>query len=230
MDPPEQFSSFYEWKKQFNLKSFLTSPQKSLLQSKLTVPVLKQWDAVTHIHSSTHCGYNERQRKTSLSTVSKPAAVEQTLSLRERKTKRADRCQKKLSLNQCNFLPSRLWPKRPFGVFQLFLLFFLLSSLRYIVNRNAHWKAELARGREGLWRGIYLSVCQSASVCVFLRSGHRHKNLVHFLHFRKHFHNFKYNNFLSGKTPGIIHVYLAFIYLFFSPERKGLEKKGGAHR
>lgn len=93
-----------------------------------------------------------------------------------------------------------------------------LSSLRYSLNHNAHGGAELARKGEGM----YLSFCQCTSAYVFLRSRRRPKNLVHFLHFRKHFHNFKYNNFPFGKTPRIIHVYLAFIYLFSYPERKGL--------
>lgn len=66
---------------------------------------------------------------------------------------------------------------------------------------------------------------QRASADVFLRSRHRPKILVQFLHFRKHFHNFKYNNFLFGKTLGIIHVYLAFIYLFLFPRKKRIEGK-----
>lgn len=87
---------------------------------------------------------------------------------------------------------------------------------------------ELVREREGCGRAY---ICLSAStrlLMFFLDQDTGLKNLVQFLNFRKHFHNFKYNNFLSGKTPGIIHVYLAFIYLSTSPERKGLEKKKGS--
>ena len=86
---------------------------------------------------------------------------------------------------------------------------------------------ELVRDREGCG-GTYICLSASARLLMFfLDQDTGLKNLVQFLHFRKHFHNFKYNNFLFGKTPGIIHVYLAFIYLFSSPERKGLEKKKG---
>lgn len=188
-------------------------------------------DTATHFHSSAYFGYNERKRKTSSMAVSKPAAVEQTASLQESKTKRAGRCQKKLCLNQCNFLPSRLWPEGPFRVFHHFCFFAKNSfSFEIYCKSQCTLRGWASRRKGGLWRGIYLSFCQCASAYVFLRSRHRPKNLVHFLHFRKHFHNFKYNNFLFGKTPGIIHVYLAFIYLFSSPERKGLEKKGRAHR
>lgn len=69
-----------------------------------------------------------------------------------------------------------------------------------------------------------LSFCQWASAHVFLRSSHRAKNLVRFLYSRKHFHNFKYNNFLFGMMPGIIRMYSAFIYLVCSLDRKGLEE------
>lgn len=96
----------------------------------------------------------------------------------------------------------------------------ILSAVRYTVNHDAHGAAEVAGETEGCGGAC---ICLSASV--FLRSRHRPKNLLHFRLFKKHFHNFKYNNFLFGKTLWIIHVYLAFIYLFSSPERKGLKKE-----
>lgn len=61
---------------------------------------------------------------------------------------KADRCQKKLSLNQCNFLPSRPWLKGPFGVF--FSTFNDIFFLHWdtTVNHNRH----AARKRKGgLW-------------------------------------------------------------------------------
>ena len=74
-------------------------------------------------------------------------------------------------------------------------------------------------------RGAY--VCLSANV--FLGSGYRRcrrqkkekregrKKMwsISFL-FRKHSYNFKYNNFLFGKTLGIMPVCLALIYPVFS--------------
>lgn len=76
--------------------------------------------------------------------------------------KKADRCQKKLSLNQCNFLPSCLWPEGPFRVFQhVWFLYEILSALRYTVNHNAHGGAEIVREREGCG-GLY--ICLSASM------------------------------------------------------------------
>lgn len=84
---------------------------------------------------------------------------------------------------------------------------------------------ELVREREGCGRAY---ICLSAStrlLVFFLDQDTGLKNLVQFLYFRKHFHNFKYNHFLFGEMLGISHVYLAFIYLFSSPERKGLKKK-----
>lgn len=150
--------------------------------------------------------------------------------------KKADRCQKKLSLNQCNFLPSCLWPEGPLRVFYLFSFFFLFffekekkkPALRYTVNHNAQGGAELVREKGGLWKHIYYFPASVRLLMFFLDQDTVLKNLVHFLHFRKHFHNFKYNNFLFGKTQRIIRVYLDFIYPFSYPERKGLKKKGGA--
>lgn len=69
-------------------------------------------------------------------------------------------------------------------------------------------------GTEGLWN---LSFCQWASAHVFLRSSLRAKNLVQFLYFRKHFHNFKYNNFLFGMMPAIIHTYIWLSFICFAP-------------
>lgn len=78
-------------------------------------------------------------------------------------------------------------------------------------------------------KGRVVSFGQRASAHVFLRSRHKSKNPVEFLHFRKYFYDFKYNHFLFGVKPNITHMYLAFIYFFSSSfERNGLEKKDGA--
>lgn len=100
--------------------------------------------------------------------------------------------------------------------------------MRYTVNHNAQGGAELVREKGGLWKHIYYFPASVRLLMFFLDQDTVLKNLVHFLHFRKHFHNFKYNNFLFGKTQRIIRVYLDFIYPFSYPERKGLKKKGGA--
>lgn len=77
-------------------------------------------------------------------------------------------------------------------------------------------------GTGGLWN---LSFCQGASAHVFVRSSHRTKTLVKFLYFRKYFHNFKYNNFLFGMMPGIIHMYIWLSFICFAPQtEKGLEE------
>lgn len=79
-------------------------------------------------------------------------------------------------------------------------------------------------GMGGLWN---LSFCQQASAHVFVRSSHRAKNLVQFLDFRKYFHNFKYNNFLFGRVPWIIHMYIWLSFICSAPlTEKWLEEIG----
>lgn len=133
---------------------------------------------------------------------------------------------KEAELKSMQFPPFTSLARRTFSEFFLHFHYFvkkILSLLRWpTVNHNGHGAS---KRKGGLWN---LSICQRASAHVFLRSRHRPKNLVQFLHFRKHFHNFKYDNFLFGKTPRIIHVCLAFVYLFLFPERKGLDEKRGS--
>lgn len=123
----------------------------------------------------------------------------------ERKTKKSDRCQKKLSLNQCNFLPSCLW---------------LSFTFHYSVKKKipvvmAYTKSQQACSLYE--KGRVVSFEQRASAHVFLRSRHKPKNLAQFLHFRKYFYNFKYNNFLFGVRPNITHtcIWLSYICFFF---------------
>lgn len=143
---------------------------------------------------------------------------------------------KEAELKSVQFPPFMSLAKRTFESFLplfLFFPFFFLEkekkpALRYTVNHNAQGGAELVREKGGLWKHIYYFPASVRLLMFFLDQDTVLKNLVHFLHFRKHFHNFKYNNFLFGKTQRIIRVYLDFIYPFSYPERKGLKKKGGA--
>lgn len=111
---------------------------------------------------------------------------------------------------------------RTFWVLSLrFFYFVKCSSALWCFTVN-HYRPGTGMGRGGLWN---LSFCQWASAHVFLRSSHRAKNLVQFLYFRKHFHNFKYNNFLFGMMPGIIHMYIWLSFICFAPlTENGLEE------
>lgn len=97
----------------------------------------------------------------------------------------------------------------------------MCSSALWCFTVN-HYRPGTGMGRGGLWN---LSFCQWESAHVFLRSSHRAKNLVQFLYCRKHFHNFKYNNFLFGMMPGIIHMYIWLSFICFAPlTENGLEE------
>lgn len=134
---------------------------------------------------------------------------------KKKKKKKAE-----LKLRQFPLFTSPTW--KTFWVFSLRSFYFVKCSFAlwcFTVNHN---RPGTCMGMGGLWN---LSFCQWASAHVFLRSSHRAKNLVQFLYLRKHFHNFKYNNFLFGMMPGIVHMYIWLSFICFAPlTEKGLEK------
>lgn len=137
---------------------------------------------------------------------------------RKEKPEKADGGQKMRRLNERNFLPG--WKDLP----EFFLrLGSFLETLPPVwrcppVNHNRHGARPL-KGRSVEFAFLPASVCLCFSKIKAhaLKKTKQKKKTVQFPRWRKPFHNFKYNNFLSGMMPGIIHMYLAFIYGFLFP-------------
>lgn len=193
-------------------------------------------DVATHVHPSSDCGFNDRQENIIDDCIQSRRLWNKRPHFRKERNEGGGQMPREAELKSMQFPPFTSRAKRTFLEFSTTFAFFCCKKFfsRFeIYSKSQHtWMGWGRRRNRRLWMVMYLSFCQCVSANVFLRSSHRppppqKKNPVHFLHFRKHFHNFKYNNFLFGQMSEIIHVYLAFIYLFSSPERKGLEKENG---
>lgn len=144
--------------------------------------------------------------------------MEQTSSLQERKTRESRRRPEDATFKSAQFPPRLEGPSR------------ILPPLWLIsgnsppvwrcppVNHNRHGARPL-KGRSVEFAFLPASVCLCFSKIKAhaLKKNKKQKKTVQFPRWRKPFHNFKYNNFLSGMMPGIIHMYLAFIYGFLFP-------------
>lgn len=147
----------------------------------------------------------ERKKK---KTASEPTLRNKRPHWRKEKPEKTDGGQKMRRLNWRNFLPGLKGP------FRIFAALWLISGASPSVwrcppvNHSRHGACALKR-RSVEFAFLPACFCPCLSK---IEKKKRKENQIPSPCFRKHFDNFKYNHFLSGTVPGIIHMCLRFIY------------------